>query len=968
MSATDVSEYQRLREQLASLGGQAYWRGLEALAETPEAQALIEAEFPGLAPTMDRRRFLQLMGASLAMAGLVACGKTPEEAVPQVTQSPEQVPGVPLFYATAISFAGYAQPLLAKTHGGRPVKLEGNPQHPVSGGSCDAFTQATLLQLYDPDRSKAPRFKGRETSWPEVHSGLTQLRNELDRHHGAGLHLVLGASSSPTLQGQLRALRTRWPQVRIYQGECFAGEPQREAQRQVFGRAVQSRVHLEQSEVVVSFEHDLLGPGPLQNPQQRAWAQRRRQAAQGQGSARLFVAEAVPSLTGAAAEQRVAVAPDQLGAVLTGLARRLGEPVPAADALPTSLEHWLNEAATALLGHPSRSLITVGPEQPAAWQAMALRLNQRLGAVGGPLTLHAPVLIGDQPDAPWLPFTALQHALQNQQVKTLLIMDCNPLYNAPLGFDMQEAMQQVPLRVHAGLYYDESAAQCHWHLPLSHALESWGDSRALDGSACLQQPLVQPLYATRSAAQVVALLLDGTEQDGQDLLRQTWGDLDQTQWRQALERGVASEPTPLLSVAMQGQASAVQTAAREHDDFQVVVLPDPCIWDGRFANLGWLQELPKPISKLTWSNVIGIAPAVAEQLGVRNGDTLEVLLPREVLRGPAWVEPGQAPGVIALYAGYGRSRAGQVGNGLGYHARPLPVGMLAGLRKGEGHSELASTQAHHQMADQAPIRRVDKPTDHLEKPEPNGSFYPAVPQQSPQWGMVIDLDACTGCNACVVACQAENNIAVVGAEQVAAGRSMHWLRIDHYYQGDLDAPRSAFQPVPCMHCENAPCETGCPVNATQHSSEGLNQMVYNRCIGTRTCASFCPYKVRRFNWFDYSAEAPPSVQAQRNPEVTVRSRGVMEKCSYCVQRISAARIEAKAEGRDVQDGEVKTACQQTCASQAIQFGDISNPQSPVSLARQSGRHYSLLAELNTRPRTTYLARIDSLNGEGDDER
>jgi molybdopterin-containing oxidoreductase family iron-sulfur binding subunit len=510
----------------------------------------------------------------------------------------------------------------------------------------------------------------------------------------------------------------------------------------------------------------------------------------------------------------------------------------------------------------------------------------------------------------------------------------------------------VPTRLHAGLYYDESASQCHWHLPLSHALDGWGDARAADGSVVLVQPLMMPQYGTRTLPQILELL-QGRVLDAQAIVRQTWSSLDEPAWQLALSQGWVEQPPPPTKVTAGGAfALAVDPPA---SGLHVRLLPDPCVWDGRLANLGWLQELPKPISKLTWSNVIGIAPALAQRLGLANGDRVRVPLPERAIEGPVWIEPGQADEVVALYAGYGRERAGRVGNGLGYAAWSIDAGTtVQTLVKLEGHVTLASTQLHHQLpaGHESPIRRVRRDESLA---EPTVLFRDAA-AVGPQWGMVIDLDLCTGCNACVVACQAENNIAVVGPEQVAQGRALHWLRIDHYYQGSLEAPRSHFQPLPCMHCEQAPCEVGCPVNATQHGQDGLNQMVYNRCIGTRTCASYCPYKVRRFNWLDYSAAAAPTLQAQRNPQVTVRSRGVMEKCTYCVQRISAARIEAKIQGSE--QFEVTTACQQSCPSQAISFGDVNRAEGPLAHARQSGRHYRLLEELDTRPRTTYLAGID----------
>jgi MoCo/4Fe-4S cofactor protein with predicted Tat translocation signal len=964
MSAIPL-DFAALRKQLAGLEGPAYWRGLEALVASPQAQALIDAEFPGIAPLIDRRRFLQLMAASLAMAGLAACGKTPEQAVPAVRQAAQWVPGEVIWYATAVAFCGVAQPVLGKTLAGRPIKLEGNPQHPMSGGACDAFTQAAILQLYDPDRSQAPRFKGREASWDQVREALRPQVQTLDSNHGKGLHIVCGASSSPTLGRQLEDLRRRWPETRLYHAEPFAETQALRVSEQVFGQPLEARHHLENTEVLVCLEDDPLGSGPRQTPLQRGWAERRRLAAQGQGAALSFVAESIPTLTGAAATRRLAIAPSRLPDLVLALSRALGENTADQPRLNARQNNWINVATTALKAHPGRGLICVSQQAPADVQAQVMRLNQRLGAFGQTLDWQVPTLLGYERGQFRDSLEQLSQQLAAGNVSQLLLLDCNPLYTSAPELALEGLLHKVPFRLHAGLYYDESAAHCHWHLPLNHALDGWSDARAADGSACIIQPLIEPLYSTRTLHQILGLLLTSADSDALEPVRTTWAYVPENQWRQALADGWIETPAPAVEVR---EAPSVALNLIDPDGLEAVVRPDPCVWDGRFANLGWLQELPKPISTLTWSNVVGLSPRLAEQLGVRNGDGVEVALPGQLLRGAAWIEPGQADQVIALTCGYGRSHAGRVGNGLGYIVRPIQqTSVSASVRpRGERHA-LAMTQTHHQLPvdDEPPIRVVHREAPKLPAQQIPVSLYSAVADSGPQWGMVIDLDLCTGCNACVTACQAENNIAVVGAEQVAKGRSMHWLRIDHYYQGSLDAPRSRFQPLPCMHCEQAPCEVGCPVSATVHSRDGLNQMIYNRCIGTRTCASYCPYKVRRFNWLDWSADAAPSIQAQRNPEVTVRARGVMEKCTYCIQRISAARISAKQHASEFDTAQVVTACQQTCPSQAIRFGDIADPASAVSRARSDPRHYRLLEALGTRPRTTYLARIE--DGESDDE-
>ncbi|UWF46690.1 TAT-variant-translocated molybdopterin oxidoreductase [Pseudomonas sp. N3-W] len=961
-------DFAGLRAQLEGLEGAAYWRGLEALAATPEARALLEAEFPEAATSMDRRRFLQLMAASLAMAGLAACGKTPDQAVPTVRQAEQLTPGIASWYATAIPFCGIAQPVLGKTRAGRPIKLEGNPEHPVSEGACDVFTQAAILQLYDPDRSQAPRFKGRESAWADADVALKTQSLKIDAAKGRGLHIVCGASSSPTLKRQLAELHQRWPDARLYHGEAFAQTQALQVSQQVFGQPLDQRRYLQHAEVLVCLEDDPLGAGPRQTLLQRGWAERRRQAAQGQGAALMFVAESIPTLSGAAASERLAIAPSSLGDLTLALCQALGENVSDTPRLNARQMRWVARAAAALKNYAGRGLICVGTQVSPDIQATVLRLNQQLGHHGKTLDWQPPLLLGHDPDTPWLPLEQLSRALADNQVEQLLMLDCNPLFTAPAELPLTDQLQSVLFVLHAGLYYDESAAQSHWHLPLNHALDGWSDALAADGSACIVQPLIEPMYATRTLHQLLAGLMNAPATDALALVRDTWKTLPEPQWRQALANGWISPPANALSVS---EAAVIALNLDPPEGLDVIVRPDPCVWDGRFANLGWLQELPKPISTLTWTNVIGLSPRLAERLGVGNGEGIEVALPGQLIRGPVWIEPGQAEQVVALYAGYGRSHAGRVGNGLGHAVRPtLRYVTGASLRRFNQHFVLAATQTHHQLPDdeEPPIRVVSRDSPALPAQSIPVSLYSPAADSGPQWGMVIDLDLCTGCNACVTACQAENNIAVVGAEQVAKGRAMHWLRIDHYYQGPLEAPRSRFQPLPCMHCEQAPCESGCPVNATVHSRDGLNQMVYNRCIGTRTCASYCPYKVRRFNWLDWSANAAPSIQAQRNPEVTVRSRGVMEKCTYCIQRISAARIDDKQQGADFDTSAVVTACQQTCASQAIHFGDIANPASAVSQARGGKRHYRLLEALGTRPRTTYLARIEEQStGDGADE-
>ncbi|MFK4134742.1 TAT-variant-translocated molybdopterin oxidoreductase [Pseudomonas luteola] len=953
-------DYATIRRHLEDKQGPQYWHSLEELTGDPAFEAFVEAEFPGIAPQMDRRRFLQLMGASLALGGLAACGPTPGTAVPYVSQPEIIVPGKALWYATAIQFAGYAQPVLGRTHVGRPTKLEGNPEHPSSRGACDAYTQAAILQLYDPDRSQAPRFKGVDRSWNAFQLAAAEVQAQLDRDQGRGLHVLVGASSSPTLQRQLEKLLRRWPEASLYRFEPFEGDRYGAAQR-AFGRPVETHYLLHKAELILSFEDDFLGAGPKQTAQARSWADRRLAAAKGDGESRLVMVEASPTLTGANATETRRVPPAQLRAYVQALAAALGEG--RAVPLPMEDQRWVKVMAEALQAHRGRCLIAAGAHTPVDVQAAVHRLNERLGNVGQTVSYTDPILFTHVGETKLGDIRALTQAIHNGRVQTLLMLDTNPAYSAPGNLNFREAMEQVPMRIHAGLYYDETGARSHWHLSASHSLDGWSDARAADGSVCITQPLVQPFYSACSPGEILALFMGGLTPDARSQVRETWRELSEDAWRRAVAlgfiEGSALPPVQVVAAPVRFEETSMGSG------LEIQFRPDPCIWDGRFANLGWLQELPKPLTKLTWENSIGISLAIAEQNRLINGDMVSVTIEGRTVEGPAWVMPGQADTVITLFAGYGRERSGRVGNAIGYNYAALRIADSPWVRSGatltrlDQQASLAFTQMQHTLIGHDVVRHI--PREHALGPAPEKpelpTLYPPPPEREPAWGMLIDTDQCIGCNACVIACQAENNIAVVGKEQVVKGRVMHWLRVDHYYDGSPLDPKSTFLPVPCMHCEKAPCEVGCPVNATVHGPDGLNEMIYNRCIGTRTCSSYCPYKVRRFNWYNWTDEDEPSIQALRNPNVTVRARGVMEKCTYCVQRISEARIEAKKENRSIADGEVKTACQQTCPVQAIVFGDLSQKNSTVNKAKDSVRHYALLEELNTKPKTTYLAAI-----------
>ena len=929
------------------------WRSLE---ERPSARA-IAREFPALAalPPLDRRAALQVMGASFALAGLGGCDWTADEtALPYVTVPDGETVGEPRNYATAVTFGGRAMPVVGRTYDGRPVKLEGNPDHPEWRGATDVFLQAALLDLYDPERSRTPRHQGLPTDWAAFDTETFALAARLDTTGGAGLALVTASITSPTLQRQLAALAKRWPAARRFVHEPFGDSSRLRAADIAFGRPLAIRPALEVAEVVVSFGDDLLGAGPDQALNARAWAARRAAWRAGDGGSRLFVAEAAPGITGAMAEARLPVEPARLPVLAEALAAALDGAPPD---LPEAERRWIEAAAAALRASPGRALVTADPADPEL-AAFAHVLTARLGGVGATLRCTEP------PTAPAASLDAFADAASG--IDTVVVIGANPCFTTPAASRFHAAFAAVPLRIHAGLHRDETAAVCHWHLPLAHDLESWGDARSRDGTVSIIQPLVRPLHDGRSPAAFFAALLAPGRADPQAdrmAVRETWsaawGPDIEARWRDALLRGYVANsaapevrplPRPLPKLAP-GPAGLVALAR-----------PHPSIWDGRFAGNAWLEETPAPLDKVTWGNVIAIAPAFAAARGIATGDVLRLSAGGRTIVGPAWIAPGQAEATVALTLGHGRRLAGRVGTGHGYDAFALlpadgaTAFPLDTLERTGDRVTIASTQVHQAMDGHDFVRTTARGTALPPEPE-QASFYDP-PERSPSWGMAIDLDACIGCNACLVACVAENNIPVVGPDLVAQGREMHWLRVDRYHEGPPEAPRTFFQPVPCMHCEQAPCEMGCPVNAAVHDSEGLNLQVYNRCIGTRTCSSFCPYKVRRFNWFDLTSNDPPEIRAMRNPEVTVRSRGVMEKCTYCVQRISAARIAAKKEDRPIRDGEVVTACQAACPTQAISFGDASDPTTAVSGAKASGRNYPLIPEANTRPSTTYLARVE----------
>lgn len=966
------------------------WRTLSELAGRGEPQTTASWD-----PAVDRRQMLKLMGASLALAGLTACtAPPPEKIVPYVYDPPGIVPGKPLFYATAMPLGGYGKGLLVESHMGRPTKVEGNPRHPASLGATDLYSQASILSLYDPDRSQAPAFQGRISSWTAFTGALAVHLEAQLLKQGAGLRILTETVTSPTMAGQIQEILRRFPRARWHQYEPLHNDAALEGSILAFGQPANTVYRLENADVILCLDSDFLTTGPGWLRYSREWSARRQRESGPRGMNRLYVVESTPTCTGAVADHRLPLKAGEIESFALALARALGLPIPDAPETAPGGHRWVQAVAEDLRRHRGSSLIVAGEQQPATVHALAHALNQALGNAGSTVIHTRPVEA--QPVNHAQSLRELTEDMRRGEVDLLLIFGANPVFTAPPDLNFAEALKNVAVRVHHGQYIDETAARCQWHVPEAHYLESWSDIRAFDGTATIIQPLIAPVYGGYTAHEILALLQEAPGRSSFDIVREYWrssapGDFEDF-WRSALEAGIVpgtafppSDSSARLDFL--SRQKPVQNAGR---GLEIIFRPDPSILDGRFANNGWLQELPRPLTKLTWGNAAIVSPATAERLGF----DLEELtrtemrgLPAPVVelsyRGrrafaPVFVLPGHPDESVTVNLGYGRTRAGKTGNGLGFDAYALRSSAApwfdSGLRiERTGRTALLSvTQHHFTMNGRNPVRaatigEIRKNPDHIrhmgESPSEHESLYPRWPYPGYKWAMTVNLTSCIGCNSCVVACAAENNTPVVGREQVGMAREMMWLRIDRYYTGGRQAPATYFQPMYCVHCETAPCELVCPTHATSHSSEGLNQMAYNRCVGTRYCSNNCPYKVRRFNFLQYSDYAAPAMEPVYNPDVTVRARGVMEKCTYCVQRIQEAKIAAARENRRLRDGEIVTACQQACPTRVFSFGDLNDADSTVARLYQDPLQYGVLEELNTHPRTRHLARLSNPNPE-----
>lgn len=922
---------------------------------------------------LDRRRALQLFVSGAALA-LASCGRPEQQIVPYVEMPEGETPGVPMRFASALPLAGYGRGVVITSVEGRPIKIEGNPRHPASLGATDAFAEAAVLSLYDPDRSKAPRADGRIQSWNAFEAALAPRLGQEAARHGSGFAVLTGRVTSPTLLRQIADLQKAFPEAKWYRYEPVEDDAARLGAQQAFGRPLTAIPHFADVRVALFLDADPLGCGPQQIRNARDIVAARQSHAP-EDSLRIYAVEPTWTLTGALADHRLAL-PHQLARdVVLTIAGALGAATPQVE-LPEHGGEFAQAVAADLLARRGAAIVVAGPRQPPEVHALCHWINEQLDA---PASFIDPV-----DPAPLGHAESLRHLADDihaRRTETLLIIGANPAYDAPGELGFADAIRAVPFSAQLGLYADETAMCTTWHLPAAHVLESWSDIRSFDGTASIIQPLIRPLYDSRTAHELLALLSGGLSASPYNLVRDHWrggggGEDFDIWWRQTLQDGVVANSA---SAAVSPPAAALPQVApaRQPGGFTLTLSVDPAVFDGSLANNAWLQECPKPFTKQVWGNALHIGAADAARLALADGDVVRLRVAQQTLEAPVLIRPGQAARTIAATLGYGRPEAGSMGSAIGFNVYPLrraetpwAVTDVAVERTGR-HEDLLLTQHFFTLEGEAKnlqprlsLADLTKADFGFTRPGADPpTLYSPHAYDTYSWAMVIDNAACIGCNACVVACQAENNVPIVGPNEIAEGRDMHWLRVDDYV---VDG-QSGFSPVPCMHCEHAPCEPVCPVAASIHDSGGLNLQVYNRCVGTRFCQSNCPYKVRRFNFFgyadgeEYKSFGDDIVKAVFNPDVTVRGRGVMEKCTYCVQRISRARRAAEKAHRPIAEGEVVTACQAACPTRAIAFGDLSDPKSRINALRAEPHAYALLGELGTRPRTTYLARLQNPN-------
>jgi molybdopterin-containing oxidoreductase family iron-sulfur binding subunit len=1039
-------DFSAIRSRLAGSEGRLYWRSLGELADTPQFREYLHREFPEQASQFNdpkgRRDFLKLMSASLALAGVSGCVKQPaEQIVPYVRQPEDLVPGRPLFFATAIPFGGVATPVLVESHEGHPTKVEGNAQHPASLGGSDVFAQASILTLYDPDRLQAVRYRSEARGWGDYVNAIKSALGVQRAKQGAGIRFLTETLTSPSVAEQMSLIRQAFPRAAWHQWDPAAKTAGATAAIYDFSKAdvivTLDADFLGCGPASIKYSRDFAARRRAAvdaEPHEAGGAAANREAPEAAVMNRLYAIESTPTLTGAKADHRLPLRASEIAAAAQALAGAGPSTTPGAGGAAAfgnaAAQKFIAAAAKDLQAHRGRSLVVAGDYQPATVHQLARQMNEALGNAGATVTYGPAIELSTTDHVASL--RELVQAMDAGQVDLLFILGGNPVFTAPSDFKFVERLGKVATSVSLSMFPDETAFHTHWNVPEAHPLESWSDARAFDGTVTVLQPLIAPLYDGKTLQQVLAVCIDTQNgKSAHDLIKDYWtrahaGSIggwtitDPTGqpfkspdsfWRHVLHDGwvpgtgggrreaggaaaadaaataaAASAPSASRASDLAPRASDVQPPASAASGLEIIFRPDPTIWDGRFANNGWLQELPKPLSKITWDPSAWMSKPLADAKGLKDGDLIELRYRGNTAKLPVAIVPGHPEQSVTVFYGYGRQMTGRVGTAPDETARAFDIYKLrtsdapyfgSGLEIVKaGKYLLARTQEHHMMEGRAPVRvaAIDEYRKDAEVIARQGEAPPRTLTMIPEWdysqhykwGMSIDLTSCTGCGTCTIACQSENNIPVVGKEQVGAGREMHWIRVDHYFEGnpdDANSIKTVHQPVPCMQCENAPCELVCPVGATTHSAEGLNDMVYNRCVGTRYCSNNCPYKVRRFNFLLYQDWETTSLEPLRNPDVTVRSRGVMEKCTYCVQRINYARIDAKRLDRRIQDGEVVPACASACPADAIVFGDLNDPNARVSKLAASERTYGLLAELNTRPRTTYMAALRNPNPE-----
>jgi molybdopterin-containing oxidoreductase family iron-sulfur binding subunit len=1004
--------------------GKTYWRSLEEQADTPAFRQWVEQQFPQsmrevLEEGIDRRRFFQLLAASLGLAGLAGCRRPELQALPYTRPPEGVVPGLPNFYATAMPRAGSAFPVLVESHEGRPTKIEGNPRHPDSGGASDAHAQASVLDLYDPDRSSGVLQNGRPSTWQEFDEFAALHFTRLRERKGTGVHILSEDVASPSLDLVWAHLRTVMPEARWHMFEPVGRSNVVAGARLAFSEPLVPRYQFDRADVVLALDCDFLGREEDGVRHLRGFAKARLANEASPRMSRLYAVESQYTVTGGMADHRLRLAASHVPDYILALARELllGDRVVPAPGSPQSAlrqyltsfrpsvafdQRWVREVAADLQSQRKRGIIIAGRRQPPVVHAMVHALNFALGNLGQTIELRK------RPESPDIgSLDELAQAITKGRVQTLVILGGNAVYNAPADLEFGSLMKQVESTIRLGYHVDETSTQANWHLPKAHYLESWGDARTGDGTVVAIQPLIEPLFGGRTALELVAQLGHFETTQPYEIVRRAFRRVSgvsaeglEAAWREFLHEGLLADSAyPVDNSVLRWEAvvGAVKAAkpgpgALSVGNLELVFDCDSKIDDGRFANNGWLQEVPDPITKLAWDNAAIFSPKSAGELGVESGDVVKLDLAGRSLEVAALVVPGQADYSVAVALGYGRKATGRVCHGVGFNAYQLRTtaapDIALGLKVARvGRRYPLACTAHHftmegrdlvreQTLDEAQAAEslAQSAEDHRDIQTPP----PLTGEQ--QWGMAIDLNTCIGCNACVVACQSENNIPIVGKDEVVRSREMHWIRIDRYFSGVAEDPVLVHQPVACVHCENAPCEAVCPVNATVHSDDGLNLMVYSRCIGTRYCLNNCPYKVRRFNFFNYNGRpldalwmgplAPEGIaetlKMQKNPDVTVRMRGVMEKCTYCLQRIERGKIGARvlaggSAPAPIADGTIIPACAQACPAQAIVFGDLADRASKVSQLKRQSRNYRLLDDLNTKPRTSYLARLRNPN-------